>query len=164
MKQTEHYGLNQWELADRIRMEDFNGDNEKVDAALKGQAEALAAETAAREAADATINAAVAKCGNCFVQCGSYQGTGTYDSYKTLSFSHRPALVVIRDNNDTGLFGQLVLVQGATIANGYGDGSGNTVNVTWSGNSVSWYNQRDAGAQYNKSGTTYYYTALLMVE
>ena len=44
MKQTEHYGLNQWELADRIRMEDFNGDNEKVDAALKGQAEALAAE------------------------------------------------------------------------------------------------------------------------
>ena len=39
MKQTENYGLNQWELADRIRMEDFNGDNEKVDAALKGQAE-----------------------------------------------------------------------------------------------------------------------------
>lgn len=29
MKQTENYGLNQWELADRIQMEDFNGDNEK---------------------------------------------------------------------------------------------------------------------------------------
>lgn len=43
MKQTEHYGLNQWELADRIRMEDFNGDNEKVDAALAGLREEIAA-------------------------------------------------------------------------------------------------------------------------
>ena len=36
MKQTSNYQLNQWELTDRIRMEDFNGDNEKVDAALAG--------------------------------------------------------------------------------------------------------------------------------
>lgn len=43
MKQTENYGLNQWELADRIRMEDFNGDNEKVDAALAGLREEIAA-------------------------------------------------------------------------------------------------------------------------
>ena len=43
MKQTEHYGLNQWELADRIRMEDFNGDNSKVDAALAGLREEIAA-------------------------------------------------------------------------------------------------------------------------
>jgi len=34
MKQTEHYQLNQWELPDRIRMEDFNTDNAKLDAAL----------------------------------------------------------------------------------------------------------------------------------
>ena len=43
MKQTENYGLNQWELADRIQMEDFNGDNEKVDAALAGLREEIAA-------------------------------------------------------------------------------------------------------------------------
>ena len=55
MKQTSNYQLNQWEMTDRIRMEDFNGDNEKVDAALKGQAEALAAETAAREAGDTAL-------------------------------------------------------------------------------------------------------------
>lgn len=55
MNKTENYQLNQWELADRIRMEDFNGDNAKIDAALKSQAEALAAETTAREAADATL-------------------------------------------------------------------------------------------------------------
>ena len=44
MNQTGNYQLNQWELADRIQMEDFNGDNSKIDAALKGQAEALAEE------------------------------------------------------------------------------------------------------------------------
>lgn len=37
MQQTGNYQLNQWELADRILMEDFNGDNEKVDAALAGK-------------------------------------------------------------------------------------------------------------------------------
>ena len=35
MKQTSNYQLNQWEKTDRILMEDFNGDNAKVDAALK---------------------------------------------------------------------------------------------------------------------------------
>ena len=35
MKQTQNYRLNQWEKTDRIQMEDFNGDNSKVDAALK---------------------------------------------------------------------------------------------------------------------------------
>ena len=35
MKQTQNYQLNQWEMTDLIKMEDFNGDNSKVDAALK---------------------------------------------------------------------------------------------------------------------------------
>ena len=34
MKQTEHYGLNQWDLSDRIRMEDFNADNQITDTIL----------------------------------------------------------------------------------------------------------------------------------
>lgn len=37
MKQTEQYGLNQWELSDRIRMEDFNADNLKIAEALAGK-------------------------------------------------------------------------------------------------------------------------------
>ena len=36
MKQTDQYGLNQWDLSDRIRMEDFNADNLKIAAALAG--------------------------------------------------------------------------------------------------------------------------------
>ncbi len=37
MQQTEHYGLNQWELTDRVLMSDFNADNLKLDAALGGK-------------------------------------------------------------------------------------------------------------------------------
>ena len=46
MRETSNYKLSQWDKTDRIQMEDFNADNSKVDAAL-------AAEKAAREAADA---------------------------------------------------------------------------------------------------------------
>ena len=34
MKYTEHYQLNQWDAADRVLREDFNRDNEKIDAAI----------------------------------------------------------------------------------------------------------------------------------
>lgn len=34
MQQTEQYGLNQWELTDRVLMADFNADNAKIEAAL----------------------------------------------------------------------------------------------------------------------------------
>ena len=38
MNQTSNFGLNQWSSTDRIRMEDFNADNAKIDAALAGAA------------------------------------------------------------------------------------------------------------------------------
>ena len=53
--QTTNYQLNQWDGEDRILRTDFNSDNQKIDAALKSQADALAAETAAREQAVAGI-------------------------------------------------------------------------------------------------------------
>lgn len=31
---TEHFGLSQWERADKVQMEDFNADNARIDAAL----------------------------------------------------------------------------------------------------------------------------------
>lgn len=49
MKQTQNYQLNQWEMTDRIQMEDFNADNAKVDAAL-------AEEKAAREAVETELS------------------------------------------------------------------------------------------------------------
>ena len=55
MKQTSHYQLNQYEASDCILHGDFNSDNQKIDAALKSNADAVAAETAAREAADTAL-------------------------------------------------------------------------------------------------------------
>ena len=52
LNQTANYGLSQWDLTDRILMEDFNSDNRETDAALKANADAIAAETTARASGD----------------------------------------------------------------------------------------------------------------
>ena len=166
MKQTEHYGLNQWELADRIRMEDFNGDNEKVDAALKGQAEALAAETAARE----ELAAAVAACGNCKIAYGTYTGNGNYgsDHPNCLTFPFEPKLVIVQNKSvaSAQISGSNSMSWGMMTAirplNGFIlDGVSWTLRLTWSGNSLSWYNTINAELQMNKSDNTYLYLALV---
>ena len=54
---TANYQLSQWEGADRILMEDFNNDNQKIDAALKATADAVETEAEARAAADADVAA-----------------------------------------------------------------------------------------------------------
>ena len=54
-QQTPNYKLSRWAGTDRILMEEFNDNWDKIDTALKGNADAVAAETAAREAADTAI-------------------------------------------------------------------------------------------------------------
>ena len=68
---TPNYALNQWERDDRILMDDFNADNAKIDAAIK-------AEVDARTAADAALQAALAKKGNVWAEFYTYTGNGTY--------------------------------------------------------------------------------------
>ena len=53
---TTNYQLNQWEATDQVLRTEFNADNAKIDAALKANADAIAAETAAREAGDDALN------------------------------------------------------------------------------------------------------------
>ena len=53
MKQTQNYQLNQWEKTDRIKMEDFNEDNRKIDAALGALAGTLADKPSRSEMAEA---------------------------------------------------------------------------------------------------------------
>ena len=43
MTKTTNYQLNQWAKSDRVMMDDFNADNTKIDAALKANADAIAA-------------------------------------------------------------------------------------------------------------------------
>ena len=43
---TTNYSLNQWVKSDQVRMEDFNADNAKIDAALAGLSSEKADKTA----------------------------------------------------------------------------------------------------------------------
>jgi len=55
MNKTEHYQLNQWDPEDRLLRMDFNADNTAIETALKENAETIAAESAARAAADTAV-------------------------------------------------------------------------------------------------------------
>ena len=83
-QQTPNYRLSRWAGTDRILMEEFNSDNEKIDTALKANADAVAAAAAALE-----------NCGNCFITHGTYMGNNQLS--KTLTFSKPPVLVIIRE-------------------------------------------------------------------
>lgn len=119
MRQTSNYQLPSWDSEDRILRTDFNSLTEKVDAALKANADALTAEASARASADsaeastrasaiaaetgartsavAELTAALALKGNCQVEVQTYTGTGGFGSayYNQLTFSHKPLLVFI---------------------------------------------------------------------
>ena len=78
MEHTENYQLSQWAKQDRIQMQDFNADNQKLDTALKAEADARAAETSARQAVLDTHTAQIAKPANCQIYTTSYVGTGKW--------------------------------------------------------------------------------------
>lgn len=75
MTKTTNYQLNQWAKSDRIRMDDFNSDNAKIDAALKVNADAIAAVG---------------------YVTGTYTGTGSYP--RTVSLGFQPKAVVVTTN------------------------------------------------------------------
>ena len=144
---TQNYNLSRWILADEVRMEDFNSDNEKIDAALS----ALSS-------------------GQLRAACGTYTGTGSYGSAtpNALTFDFEPRFMLIMGNYFFCLF-----IQGFTEAYG---GSVNTLSqkitekVVWGGNTVSWYaymaNSDNAGLslysafQLNSANQTYHYFAV----
>ena len=166
MNQTNNYQLSQWDPEDRILRADFNSDNSKVDAALKNNAQAISDEIAARESADtaeteartgavATLTKELAKKGNCIVSYVTYRGDG--NGSHTLTFSHRPILVVIMQDNV--LF---VAVQGSPTALARSAGSsGAKPTLTWKENSVTWSGDYTSSLTCDDSGVTYHVAALL---
>ena len=78
MQKTANYQLNQWVKSDRIQMEDFNSDNAKIDAALKANADAVAA-----------VQTAVPK-----IVFGTYIGDGTATRTIPLDFTPKAVLVI----------------------------------------------------------------------
>ena len=156
LNQTANYGLSQWEATDRILMENFNSDNTKTDAALKENADNIAA-----------LETAVALCGNCKIVYGSYTGTGTYGSEhpNTLAFDQMPILVLVQDPTENREFDRkLRMMRGVNWAVGT---DGNYVwenDVTWTEKGVRWSSETSAETQFNVSGRQYRYLALLVMD
>ena len=158
MNHTQNYNLNQWAKSDQVKMEDFNADNAKIDAAIKAEADArtaLAAQvaqkasTSALNALSATVSGhttTLGKKGNCQIYTTTYNGNGSYgDNHpNTLYFPRKPLLIFIFQD---GCYMPLVYGAGASFGIARGGTMGG-VSVTWSGNSVTWYSL-DAQSQMN---------------
>ena len=154
MTKTTNYQLNQWAKSDRVMMDDFNADNAKIDAAMKANADAIAAETTARVAGDAALQSAVSACGDCFVEAKTYTGNGKKGSANAIrfTFSMQPQLVFITGYSVTALG-----VRGCNRALSSDSGG---LQMTWSGNKVSWYNDSNYVSHMNNTGSTYTVIAL----
>ena len=182
MQHTQNYQLSRWEKDDRIMMEDFNADNEKIDAALKANADAVGAlqtgkadaaalseETGARAAADSSFAGQLAELAanlgvhghNCRIAYGSYVGSGTYgeSTPNSLTFDFYPVLVTI-GSDITAKSGRnpSVLLRGRS--KGSPEGSEKEMLLTWSDSGISWYNSEHEDYQNNHSGRIYYYIVL----
>jgi len=176
---TSNYLLSQWEGEDQFSRLDFNEDNAKIDAALKGLADgkagvsslsSLAARVAALEAgiakkADKTTLALV-EAAMVRIVSGQYvgDGKGGENHPRTLDFSatlgRPPQLVIIRKQGAQGEV--FLLLYGVTssmwhLGGNYGTAGMNT--VSWVGNKVSWYAE-SSGSMFNMDGEVYLYFAI----
>ena len=81
-QETPNYRLSRWAGTDRILVEEFNDNWDKIDTALKGNADGVAA-----------LQTALAGAGNCEIGMISYTGTGQYgtSSPTTVTFPKMPA-------------------------------------------------------------------------
>ena len=153
MTKTTNYQLPKWEKTDRVQMKDFNDMTATLDAALKANADAAAA-----------ASAAVALCGNCRIVTGTYTGSGTYgaDHAITLNFSHKPMLVFVQAKERNAHY-RMMLLRDSLWAFPYAADKYNQTNVTWGATSVSWYSTYSKDGQANNQ-LEYQYVALLAVE
>ena len=165
MQHTQNYQLSRWEKDDRIMMEDFNADNEKIDAALKANADAVSAEADARQGAVSALQTALGTGGhNCRIAYGSYVGNGTYGESNpvSLSFDFCPLLVFITSNSTGGYpASPCILMRNINTAHpSSSDRESYRLSVSWSDNGVSWYGSNTAGQQENYNGRTYVYVVV----
>ena len=179
---TTNYQLCQWQSDDQVKRTDFNEDNAKIDSALKGLSDGLAAaqaEKADQSALDAlaaevakkattaaleAVRAAVPK-----IAVGTYTGTGTYGESNpctldlTQALGREPQLVLVRQQTDPGGRTKcLTLIRGAAAADCYNAHdilSGTANRLTWVGKRVSWHGE-SASVQMNEKGVLYIYLVI----
>ena len=151
MNYTQHYQLPQWVESDRILRTDFNDSYSKLDAALKTNADGLAAETAARTAKDTEHSGF----GNCGVYVTTYVGT---NSNQPVSFTlpAKPVAFIVTEL----LGGRYALALRGVTNIPCAPGSSVSMEVTWGDNQVSWY-EGNADNGFNDARFTYCLVALL---
>ena len=153
-QETPNYRLSRWAGTDRILHTEFNDNWDKIDTALKGNADGVAA-----------LQTALASCGNCKIVYGTYTGNGKSGSANPnkLTFDGKPVLVIVQEEKQSSNMDiNLRMLRPCTWAQGAAT-NGNWVNtVTWGAKQVAWYNHGDyAPTQFNEAGKKYYYLALL---
>ena len=155
--QTTNYHLSQWVKSDQVRMEDFNADNAKIDAALKAETDARTAAVEALSQTSANHTASIAKLGNCAVYHTSYTGSG--GQRRSMTFPHSPSFIFVANRNDGTAF---AAPWGTNPAVAWLQGGNNVVGLTWNGNSVTWSNwQQGSTFLFDQTGATYFVVALL---
>ena len=152
MTKTANYQLNQWGENDYVKRADFNADNQKIDAAIKANADAAAN-------IGSQLNTKLS--GMAKIAAGSYTGTGTYgtNGKSTLTFSFTPHIVILNTGNpdpynDVSRYFMLLRPAAQYLFDRNHAGG-----LTWGEKSVAW-NSDDAEHQFNESGKTYHYIAI----
>ena len=110
-------------------------------------------------------NAQISADGKAIAVYGTYKGTGTHGSNNpnSLTFDGKPLLVAILPNNTGGaMYGcGFLAVKDAPFLYTLMHDSNSYCATSWTGNTLSWYNNRSTNYQFNANGYTYYYVALL---
>ena len=131
--------------------------NQKADAStVSGLSSLLNSEISQRQAADSSLQTALALKGNCQIYYGTYTGDG--QQTRTLTFPGRPLLIRIMGGNL-----QCLSVQGNPNLMCRTNGSaGEVCSASWSGNMFTWSGYSEYCA--NNSGKTYYLVALIAAD
>ena len=131
--------------------------NQKADAStVSGLSSLLNSEISQRQAADSSLQTALAMKGNCQIYYGTYTGDG--QQTRTLTFPGRPLLIRIMGGNL-----QCLSVQGNPNLMCRTNGSaGEVCSASWSGNMFTWSGYSEYCA--NNSGKTYYLVALIAAD
>ena len=133
MRKTEHYQLNQWDAEDAILREDFNADNEKIEAAL----------------ADIVSNGVK-------MAYGTYEGTGEDYEGVTLNVGFNPKLLIVWKDINHRLFYLEGMTSVQTYTN-FADDYTRSANITVENGVVSWDAYNTAHILLNDSGTYYWF-------
>lgn len=158
---TSKYQLSQWERSDKVLMEDFNSDNQKIEDALAGLA-ASKAEQSEVDTLSGLVGSALPEMPK--VATGTYMGTGTCGEGNptSLTFPFKPKLVVLAGSGVS-----VVFLEGQTGTAQCAGGQITNLRAAWDDATLTWYAESsyqgsasitvNAGNQLNASGVTYQY-------